>query len=54
MIFSELYSAYYNTVAKIMEAAFNPEATEKDLQRCVMEELLASHLAQKLKETNLF
>lgn len=38
MIFSELYSAYYNTVAKIMEAAFNPEATEKDLQRCVMEE----------------
>ena len=25
MIFSELYSAYYNTVAKIMEAAFNPE-----------------------------
>lgn len=36
MIFSELYSAYYNTVAKIMEAAFNPEATEKDLQRCVM------------------
>ena len=38
MIFSELYSAYYNTVAKIMEAAFNPEATEKDMQRCVMEE----------------
>ena len=38
MIFSELYSAYYNTVAKIMEAAFNPEATEKDLQRCVMED----------------
>ena len=38
MIFSELYSAYYNAVAKIMEAAFNPEATEKDLQRCVMEE----------------
>ena len=38
MIFSELYSAYYNTVAKIMEVAFNPEATEKDMQRCVMEE----------------
>lgn len=38
MIFSELYSVYYNTVAKIMEAAFNPEATEKDLQRCVTEE----------------
>lgn len=38
MIFSELYSVYYNTVAKIMEVAFNPEAAEKDLQRCVMEE----------------
>ena len=38
MIFSELYSAYYNAVARIIEAAFNPEATEADLQRCVMEE----------------
>lgn len=38
MIFSELYSVYYNTVAKIIETAFNPEATEQDLQRCVMEE----------------
>lgn len=38
MIFSELYSVYYNTVAKIIEAAFNAETTEKDLQRCVMEE----------------
>lgn len=38
MIFNELYSVYYNTVAKIIEAAFNPEATEKDLQRCVIEE----------------
>lgn len=38
MIFSELYSVYYNTVAKIIEAAFDPEATEADLQRCVMEE----------------
>lgn len=38
MIFSELYSVYYNTVARIIEAAFDPEATEKDLQRCVAEE----------------
>lgn len=38
MIFSELYSVYYNTVAKIIETAFNPEATEADLQCCVMEE----------------
>lgn len=38
MIFSELYSVYYNTVAKIIEAVFSPEATEKDLQRFVVEE----------------
>lgn len=44
MIFSELYSVYYNTVAKIMEAAFNPEATEKDLQRCVVEEAFSESI----------
>ena len=38
MIFSELYSAYYNTVAKIMETAFNPSVTEKDLRDCVEKE----------------
>ena len=38
MIFSELYSVYYDTVAKIIEAAFDPAATEEDLQRCVREE----------------
>lgn len=38
MIFSELYSVYYHTVAKIIEAAFDPEVTEKDLQRCVAKE----------------
>lgn len=38
MIFSELYSVYYNAVAKIIEAAFDPEATERDLQQCVVEE----------------
>ncbi len=37
MIFSELYSVYYHTVAKIIEAAFDPETTEKDLQRCIVE-----------------
>jgi len=37
MIFSELYSAYYNTVARILEAALAPGATEKDLQRHVAE-----------------
>ncbi|MDO4354830.1 MAG: hypothetical protein Q4C93_07690, partial [Clostridia bacterium] len=35
MIFSELYSVYYNTVAKIIEAAFEPGVTESDLRRCV-------------------
>ena len=37
MIFSELYSAYYNTVARIIEAAFQPGVTEKDLQQHVIE-----------------
>lgn len=38
MIFSELYSVYYQTVAKMMEAAFLPHTTEEDLQRCVARE----------------
>ena len=37
MIFSELYSAYYNTVAKIITAAFDENTTEKDLDRVVSE-----------------
>ena len=37
MIFSELYSAYYNTVARIIETAFTPGVTEKDLQQHVLE-----------------
>ncbi len=38
MIFSELYSVYYNTVARILEAAFDPRTTERDLQKCVAKE----------------
>lgn len=38
MIFSELYSVYYNTVARVLETAFEPETTERDLQKCVEEE----------------
>ncbi|MBE5787250.1 MAG: WYL domain-containing protein [Clostridiales bacterium] len=37
MIFSELYSAYYNTVARIIETAFTPGVTEKELQQHVLE-----------------
>lgn len=37
MLFSELYSVYYNTVAKIIEAAFKPGVTEKELQKLVTE-----------------
>ena len=37
MIFSELYSAYYNTVAKMITAAFDESTTEKDLYRIVSE-----------------
>ena len=41
MIFSELYSAYYNTVARIIETAFQPSVTEKDLQQQDAAKLLA-------------
>lgn len=37
MIFSELYSAYYNTVAKILSAVLSGETDEKALQRLVAE-----------------
>lgn len=37
MIFSELYSAYYNTVARILAAALTPGTTERDLQKQVVE-----------------
>ncbi len=37
MIFSELYSVYYNTVAKILSKAMEPDVTEKDLQQEVIE-----------------
>lgn len=37
MVFSELYSVYYRTVANILTKAFDPETTEKDLQKCVEE-----------------
>ena len=37
MIFSELYSAYYNTVAAIITRVLEGEATEKELQGIVTE-----------------
>ncbi len=37
MLFSELYSVYYHTVAKIIAAAFREDVTEKDLQQCVVD-----------------
>ncbi|MBQ7016924.1 MAG: WYL domain-containing protein [Firmicutes bacterium] len=37
MIFSELYSVYYNTVAKIIEVAFEADRKERDLQKVVEE-----------------
>lgn len=37
MIFSELYSAYYNTVAAIISAIIEGEHSEKELQRLVAE-----------------
>ncbi len=37
MIFSELYSAYYNTVAAIISGILDGEHSEKELQRIVLE-----------------
>lgn len=37
MIFSELYSAYYNAVARILKRAVEGDATERELQRLVAE-----------------
>ena len=37
MIFSELYSAYYNAVSSILTVAIDGKCTEKDLQRIVAE-----------------
>lgn len=36
MIFSEIYSVYYHTVAKILTKALEPGVTEKDLQQQVV------------------
>ncbi|MBQ8896257.1 MAG: WYL domain-containing protein [Clostridia bacterium] len=41
MIFSELYSAYYNTVAKILSLAIEGELTEKTLADAVREAAFA-------------
>jgi hypothetical protein len=35
MIFSELYSAYYNTVAAILSRIIEGETSEKELQKIV-------------------
>lgn len=37
MIFSEIYSVYYNTVAKILTKALESDVTEKDLRQQVVE-----------------
>ena len=37
MIFSELYSAYYNAIAEIISSIIDGERSEKELQRAVVE-----------------
>ena len=37
MIFSELYSAYYNAVAAIISGIIEGEHSEKELQKAVLE-----------------
>ena len=38
MLFSELYSVSYNTVARIIRTAFKGELGDKELRKCVSEE----------------
>ena len=44
MIFSELYSAYYNTVASILTRIIDGETSEKELQRIVTERAFGESL----------
>ena len=37
MIFSELYSIYYNTVAAILKRVTTGDASERELQQLVMD-----------------
>lgn len=41
MLFSELYSVYYNTVAKILTAALHAKLTDQELERYVAENAFA-------------
>ena len=41
MIFSELYSAYYNAIAEILRLAVKAELTEKDIKRVISEKAYA-------------
>ena len=44
MIFSELYSAYYNTVAAIISGIIDGEHSEKELQKIVSERAFGESL----------
>ena len=37
MIFSEIYSAYYNAIAAVLSELIDGEKSEKELQRIVMQ-----------------
>ena len=44
MIFSELYSAYYNTIAAIISRIIEGEHSEKELQKIVTERAFGESL----------
>ena len=44
MIFSELYSAYYNAVAAIISGILDSEHSEKELQKIVAERAFGESL----------
>ena len=45
MIFSELYSAYYNAVARVIEKILEGEQNPKELQRIVYENAFTESFA---------
>lgn len=44
MMFSELYSIYYNTVAKIISSAIEGDLTDKEMRRIIMENAYAESM----------
>ena len=53
MIFSELYSAYYNTVAAIISRIIDGEHSERELQKIVTERAFLESALSKVRNGSL-